>query len=96
MLQTSKQNTEKKKKAGTLPELCEKTSLAPTGKFGTCGGTHQSLVLERVVDATQQEPKWPQVLEAELHNEVSHQHQPPNDQKLDVQKRTAKAHKWNA
>jgi len=50
--------------------------------------SHQSLELERVVDAPDEEPEGPEVLEAELKDEIRHQNKSPHHQELHVQKRT--------
>lgn len=35
-------------------------------------GKSQALILERIVDTSQQQPKWPQVFKPKFQNEVSH------------------------
>ena len=52
--------------------------------------TNQSLVLEGVVNRAEQEPEWPQVLEAEVKDEVSHQYQHPHHQEFHIQKCAAR------
>ena len=52
--------------------------------------TYQSLVLERVVDTPHEKPKRPEILKAELQYEVCHQHQGPDQQKFQVQKRAGR------
>ena len=47
-------------------------------KFPITHNTYQSLVLERIINTTQQQPEWPEILKSELNQEVCHQHQDPH------------------
>lgn len=52
--------------------------------------THQSLVLKRIVDAPEEKPKGPKVLEAKLEKVIGEQNHRPKQKQLDVDQRSAK------
>lgn len=54
-----------------------------------CVSPYQSLVSERVVDASDEEPEGPQVLEPELKHKVRQQNQDPHHQELQVEEGAA-------
>lgn len=52
--------------------------------------TDQSLILERIVHATDQKPKWPQVFKPEFEHKVSHENEYPDNQEFDIHESCAK------
>ena len=51
--------------------------------------THDSLIFERVVQASNQQPEWPEEFEAKFEHKVGHHDQNPDEQKFHVQKGVA-------
>jgi len=48
--------------------------------------TYKSLILHRVTDTSSKQPKWPEILEAKVEDEVSHQDKHPDTEELYVRK----------
>lgn len=60
----------------------------------TTVSSYQPLISEGVVNTSNEEPKGPQVLEAELQHEVSQQNQHPHYQELQVQEGAVEGTQW--
>jgi len=48
--------------------------------------TYKSLILHRVADTPSKQPKWPEILETKVEDEVGHQHKHPHAEELYVGK----------
>jgi len=53
--------------------------------------TYDALITERIVNAAQQQPRWPKVFKSKVQQEVHHHHKSPDEKDLQVDQATEKS-----